>query len=102
MRLTLVPEYGRGDIVSQGKITSATAPSQRLNGHAQVLLEADGVHNMTAVHTEALLTTVQAIWLDHLGQSKKRCGVNAIFSLLLLPVPSSTKIILGARSTDCS
>ena len=43
------------------------APAQRLDRDAQVLLEADRVHDVPAVHAEPLLAPVEPVGLDHLG-----------------------------------
>src|SRR5437868_13906719 len=50
--LTLIPECNRGDIVLQWQIATATAPAEGLNGHTQVFLEANGVHDVPTIHAE--------------------------------------------------
>src|SRR5690242_2890117 len=45
MWLTLVPECDGGNIILQWQIATATAPAESLNSHAQVLLEANRVHD---------------------------------------------------------
>ena len=72
MRLGLVPERGRGDVVLQGQIAPLSgerlAPAERLDRHAQVSLEPDGVEHVPAIQPETLLSPAHAFRLDHLGQ----------------------------------
>lgn len=58
MRLGLVPEGGRGDVVLAGQVATfafeLAAPAEGLNGDAQPFVEPDRVHDVPAVHAEAL------------------------------------------------
>ena len=69
VRLALVPEGHRGDVILHRQVPAPFAPAQCLDRHPQVLFEADGVHDVPAVHAEALLAAIQAIRFDHLAQA---------------------------------
>src|SRR4051794_8164952 len=74
VRLSLVPEGGRCDVILQRQIAhlpvQARAPAKRLDRHPQVPLEADGVHDMPAIHAEALLAHVETVRLDYLREAE--------------------------------
>ncbi len=45
------------------------APAQGLDRHPQILLEADRVGDMPAVHAKALLGAIDAVWPNHLVET---------------------------------
>src|SRR5690349_15692584 len=49
-RQCLIPVHHRRDVVLKRQVAAAAAPAERLNGHTQILLEADRIHNMPAIH----------------------------------------------------
>ena len=108
MRFYLVPEYGRGDIVLQRQVSSAVAPSKGLDGHLQAFFEADGVCDMPAVETEALLAVVVAVAADHLWQARVGAGEFGIVrfgdaSGVLcsgVEVIATAEIVFRSRSAD--
>src|SRR5205823_9623169 len=67
---------------------------------AQVLLEADRVHDVPPIHTESLLTPVKPVRFDDLGEAQERRRVDAVFPLWMLPVPGAAEVVLGARAAD--
>ena len=69
MRLGLVPERRGGDIILEREVAAARAPAESLDHDLQVLLEADRVHDVPAVESEALLDAVMAVSADDLGQA---------------------------------
>src|SRR6185503_2616985 len=76
------------------------APAERLDGHAQIFLEADRVHDVPAIHAETLLTAIDPVRLDDLWQAKKGGGVGAILAVRLLKVPGSAEIVFGTGSAN--
>ena len=50
MRFRLIPIGYRTNIVLQGQVTPFGTPSDGLHGHPQILMKADGIHDMEAVH----------------------------------------------------
>lgn len=61
-----------------GKITPFAAPAQRLNVHAQVLLESDGIHDVPAVHRVPVVRAVDAVRTDHLESATKRLRASSM------------------------
>ncbi len=54
-RKRLIPIGDRANVMLAGKIAALFAPTERLDGHAQVGAEVDGVHDMPAIHGVAML-----------------------------------------------
>src|SRR5579859_916909 len=100
MRLTLIPERGRGDIILQGQIAMTAAPAERLDGDSQVLLKTNRVHDMPAIQAKALLTAIEPIGFDDLGQTQEGCGEGTVLASWLLEVPGSAEVIFCTRATD--
>src|SRR5882724_12621346 len=74
MRLCLVPEYHRGNIILQGQITTSVSPPQSLYGDLQAFFESDGIHDMPAVETEALGDRIMPVAPDHLCKTGIRAA----------------------------
>src|SRR4051812_6819298 len=66
-RQCLVPVSDRSDIVLLRQIATAAAPAESLDCHAQILFEADRIHDMPAVKSEARLRVIQTVRTDHLA-----------------------------------
>src|SRR6478752_1253473 len=75
VRFGLVPEGSGGDIVLQGEVAHLVfqfrAPAERLNGDAQILGEADRIHDVPAIEPEALLGAIEPVRLDRLRHAGK-------------------------------
>ena len=69
MRLGLVPECHRRNIVLQRQITATRSPAQSLDGHFEIFVKPDGIHDVPTVKPEALLRLVQAIRTNDLRQA---------------------------------
>src|SRR6266487_2535907 len=101
MWFALVPERDRGNVILQGQVATTAAPAQSLNSYTQILLKTNGVHNVPAIHTEALLTTIESIGFNHLRQTQKRRGVDAVFPSGMFEVPRTTEIIFCSCTANC-
>ena len=81
MWFRLVPESRGGNIILQRQVTwftpAAICPAKCLNSNLQVLLEADWVHHMPAVHAKTLLAGYLNI-RDLLGFDKVVMPVQAL------------------------
>src|SRR4026207_1080327 len=75
MRFSLVPVSHRGDVILQREVSAVTirVPAQRLNRDLQVLLEANRVHDVPTIETEALLGFVKSVRANDLMQPGVRC-----------------------------
>src|SRR5437868_12806056 len=60
-RQRLIPERDRRHVILLRQIAPAAAPTERLNGDAQVFLEAHRVHDVPAVESEARLRSRQSV-----------------------------------------
>ena len=66
MRLYLIPECDRRDVIGQGQIPAATSPSQGLDGHAQIRGKANRVGDVPTVKAKSLLGLVKSVRLENL------------------------------------
>ena len=66
VRFGLVPKRRTRDVILERQIPSLRTPAEGLNRNPQVLLKADRVRDMPAVHPEALLAFVRAIRFHNL------------------------------------
>src|SRR5205823_6662826 len=55
VRLGLIPERGRGDVVPQREVSATITPADGLDRDRQVLPKADRVHDVPAIQAEPLL-----------------------------------------------
>src|SRR5690348_5150088 len=111
-RQRLVPESDRGDIVLQRQILAilVRAPTEGLNRHSKVALEANGIGDVPAIHPEALLRAINSVGADHLRQSRVRRGefnirrftaqAEGLVDAAGIEVVSAAEIILGAGAAD--
>src|SRR6185437_10184493 len=107
-RQGLIPEGDRGDVVLQRQVAAVTlgAPAERLNGDAQILLEAHWVGDVPAVEAEALLRSVDAIGPDHLRHARVGGGELAVLALLAavdnarVEVVGAAEVVFRAGAAD--
>jgi hypothetical protein len=71
-----------------------------LNLDAKVRREMDGVQDMPAVETEALLALVEAVGANHLGHAEVRRAVFGIATARDIEVPRAAKVVLGPGAAD--
>src|SRR5438309_362706 len=69
MGLGLIPERHRRDIILEGQVAAARAPTEGLDRDLEILIKPDRVHDVPAVQPKALLRLIVTIGADHLGQS---------------------------------
>src|SRR6187397_726422 len=101
VRLGLIPEGHRRDVVLQREVRTVGAPAERLDRHAQVVLEPDRIHEVPAVEAEALLRLVQAIGPRHERQPRvRRAEFLVALRVLVLEVVRPAEVVLGARAAD--
>src|SRR2546426_12233995 len=104
VRLALVPAADGGDVVLKRQIAPLAAhrraPPERLDRRPQVLLEADRVHHVPAVHAEPLLAAIEAVRLDHLRQAEERRREDPILSGRKLEVPGAAEVVLRAGAAE--
>ena len=79
MRQLLIPIGDGGDVVLQRQVAAAGLPAQALDGHFEVVVEADRIGNVPAIEAEALLRIVHAVRADDLrhagvGRGEFRVG----------------------------
>ena len=92
-----IEEGSRGQVILKWQIACAGAPSKRLDGDAEVLLEADWIRDVPAVEAEALLRDEKAIGADDLRQSRVwGCEFLILASLPILEAVGATEVVLGA------
>src|SRR5690606_17196394 len=75
-------------------------PAEGLNRDFEIFLKTNRVHNVPAVHTEALLAAVEAIGLNHLRHAQKGGRDAAVLALGMLEVPSAAEVVFGAGATN--
>ena len=97
MRLGLIPISHRRDVILQRQIPAFAAPAQGLHGDAKVVLEADGVQDMKAVHSVPVALMIGFVLLGlggDIGVAQERGGV------VVVKTPGPAEIILGAGAAD--
>src|SRR5260221_6989347 len=76
-RKSLIPERDRRDIVLQRQelrtATRIATPSERLDCHPQLALEANRIDDVPSIHPEALLRIVKPVGPHDLRKSGVRC-----------------------------
>ena len=75
------------------------SPAERLNGHAQILLEIDGILNVEAIHIEIALCAVKPVGVSHLVHAGIGCGELDIMTVHI-KIIRAADVILGARAAD--
>ena len=55
---------------------------------------------MPAIHAKALLTLIESIGSNHLGQSQEGGRVDTVLALGMLKVPGASKVVFRSRSAD--
>ena len=83
-----------------GQVSAAGLPAEGLDLHAEVLGEMNGVKNVPAVQTEALLALVETIGADHLRHAEVRRRVFGVAAAGDVEVPGAAKVVLRAGAAD--
>jgi hypothetical protein len=98
MWLRLVPVHHRRKVVLQRQVPALTLPAEGLDGHSQVPLETDRVHDMPAIETESRLLLGE----DHLRHARVRATEFLVATALrLVESVRATEIVFRSRPADC-
>ena len=99
---SLVPVGHGSDVVLQGQIASAAAPTQRLNGHAQVGLEINRVVDVPAIQAKAHLALIERVGDGRLRQSRigRGEGFIAVVPHGILKIVGTAEVVFRARAAD--
>src|SRR5271157_5492042 len=99
MRQCLIPESHGGDVVLQWEVPTLPVgpPAERLYRHTQVRFEADWVHDVPAIHAEALLRLVDSVGPDHLREARIRGREWRISPGILRFVVADVEIVGAAK-----
>src|SRR5262249_18861190 len=100
VRLRLIPEYRRGDVILERQILSIRPPAERLDRYPQIALEANRIHDVPAIQPESLLTAIQPIGFDHLWQARIGRRKNAIFALWKLEIPRAAEVVFCSSAAN--
>src|SRR5882672_1667915 len=109
-RQGLIPVRNGGNVILQRQVLplrrNAGAPAQSLNRHAELLIKADGIHDVPAIHAESGLRFIYAVGSDHLDESsvgRREFPVAAgmfLFQHADIKVVGSAEVILGTRAAN--
>ncbi len=84
----------------QRQVSAAGLPAEGLDFDPEVAGEMDGVGDVPAVQTEALLALVEAIGADYLRHAEVRRAVFGVAATGDVEIPGAAKVVLGAGAAD--
>ena len=95
----LIPECNGRNIVLKRQITSAGAPTERLDRYLDIIFKADRICDVPAVHSEAAVCMIDLIGMRNLRKSRIGRAVFNVFAINV-KIPRSAEIILRSGAAD--